>query len=235
MLWFIYGLLIHNLQIVVVNMVGFILQACYTLLYLAYTQQRVSSRPLPNTHGRVRHIFSLKEKALASDRLRSRVHIDRARLRVLLRRRLQVVEFGYRYFGERRHNRHVRLAFGHPGSHSVAIESVKSQSLTVFVLTEISDRHSEHRVHVLPAVSGQLCGRVRMGSLRLLSERHVCDGMFRPTNASPPARPHPFPCFSSRFPICSARYLASPKSPCSASIRRSPSRLKVNSRPTTSP
>ena len=38
---FFYGLLIRNTQLIVVNAVGFILQACYLVVYLFYSNNKV--------------------------------------------------------------------------------------------------------------------------------------------------------------------------------------------------
>lgn len=38
---FFYGLLIRNTQLIVVNAVGFVLQACYLVIYLIYTANKV--------------------------------------------------------------------------------------------------------------------------------------------------------------------------------------------------
>jgi hypothetical protein len=38
---FFYGILIHNYQVIIVNVVGFNLEAIYIMVYLFYTQNRV--------------------------------------------------------------------------------------------------------------------------------------------------------------------------------------------------
>lgn len=40
-LWFLYGMLIKNMNIVLVNVVGFNLEAIYIMVYLYYTQNKV--------------------------------------------------------------------------------------------------------------------------------------------------------------------------------------------------